>query len=89
MTFVENIFKHGIDKSSSQNRIDISLIHQDGYLLFQTRNHMHGKPVQKSSHGFGIQNLRKRLTLLFGTKFELNIDNTDHYFTAFLKVPLS
>ena len=38
MTFVENIFKHGIDKSSSENKIDISLIHQDGYLLFQTCN---------------------------------------------------
>jgi sensor histidine kinase YesM len=89
MTFVENIFKHGIDKSSNHNIIDISLIHQDGYLLFQTRNHVQKNPVQKVSHGFGIQNLRKRLTLLFGTKFELNIDNTDPYFTAFLKVPLS
>src|SRR5579863_4988418 len=36
MTFVENIFKHGIDKSSKKNSIEISLIHQDGYLLFQT-----------------------------------------------------
>jgi sensor histidine kinase YesM len=89
MTFVENIFKHGIDKSSSNNIVDISLIHQDGWLLFQTRNHIHEKPEVKASHGFGIQNLRKRLTLLFGTKFELNIDHTDPYFTAFLKVPLS
>jgi LytS/YehU family sensor histidine kinase len=89
MTFVENIFKHGIDKSSSRNIVDISLIHRDGYLSFQTRNHIHEKQVLKESHGFGIQNLRKRLTLLFGTKFELNIDRTDPYFTAFLKVPLS
>lgn len=89
MTFVENIFKHGIDKSSSHNKIDISLLHQNGYLLFQTRNHIQGKSIQKNSHGFGIENLRKRLTLLFGTKFELNIDNTYPYFTAFLKVPLS
>ena len=36
MTFVENIFKHGIDKSSSQNKIELSLVQQDGYLLFQT-----------------------------------------------------
>ncbi|HET7000442.1 MAG TPA: histidine kinase [Puia sp.] len=89
MTFVENIFKHGIDKSSSHNKVDISLVHEDGHLLFQTRNQVHKKQLQKESHGFGIQNLRKRLTLLFGTKFELNIDQSDHYFTAFLKVPLS
>jgi sensor histidine kinase YesM len=88
MTFVENIFKHGIDKSSKKNKIDISLIHQDGYLLFQTYN----KKVQQSqeiSHGFGIENLRKRLTLLYGTAFELNIDCSEHQFIAFLKVPLS
>jgi len=89
MTFVENIFKHGIDKSSNHNIIDISLVHHDGYLSFQTRNQIHKKPEKNVSHGFGIQNLRKRLTLLFGTKFELTIDHTDPYFTAFLKVPLS
>ncbi|MDB5134036.1 MAG: hypothetical protein JWP37_639 [Mucilaginibacter sp.] len=89
MTFVENIFKHGIDKSSSDNQIDISLIHQDRYLLFQTRNRIHDKPAQDAPHGFGIQNLRKRLTLLYDSKFELNIDNSGQYFTAFLKVPLS
>jgi sensor histidine kinase YesM len=47
MTFVENIFKHGVDKSSSHNMIDISLIQQDGYLLFQTRNHIHENQTQK------------------------------------------
>lgn len=88
MTFVENIFKHGIDKSSKKNKIEISLIHQDGHVLFQTSN----KKIQQSqeaSHGFGIQNLRKRLNLLYGTAFELNIDCSEDQFTAFLKVPLS
>ena len=89
MTFAENIFKHGIDKSSSENKIDISLVQQDGYLLFQTINLVHDKQLHPVSHGFGIENLRKRLELLYGTKFELNIENTGRYFTAFLKVPLS
>jgi sensor histidine kinase YesM len=87
-TFVENIFKHGIDKSSSDNEIEISLIHQNGYLHFQTRNRIHERPGEKNSNGFGIENLRKRLALLFGTAFELRTDHTDQYFTAFLKVPL-
>jgi sensor histidine kinase YesM len=89
MTFVENIFKHGIDKSSSENKIEISLIQQDGYLLFQTRNSIYEKPGATEHNGFGIQNLRKRLTFLYGTRFELNIDTADNYFTAFLKVPLT
>jgi sensor histidine kinase YesM len=89
MTFVENIFKHGIDKSSSENKIDLALVQQDGYLLFQTKNRIHDRPGTAEPNGFGIRNLRKRLTLLYGTKFELNIDTSDHFFTAFLKVPLT
>ena len=87
MTFVENIFKHGIDKSSSENKVDISLIQEDNNLIFQTRNPLYEH--QSDQHGFGIQNLRKRLTLLYDSKFELNVDFSDNYFTAYLKVPLS
>ncbi|HEY2583375.1 MAG TPA: histidine kinase [Mucilaginibacter sp.] len=89
MTFVENIFKHGVDKSSSDNKIDISLVQQDGFLLFQTKNRIHDKPGTEEYTGFGIKNLSKRLNFLYGEKFELNIDTTDRFFTAFLKVPLT
>jgi len=89
MTFVENIFKHGIDKSSSENKIDISLVQKDGYLLFETRNLVHDKPGANEHRGFGIENLRKRLTLLYGTNFELSVNNPGAYFTAFLKVPIA
>ena len=89
MTFIENIFKHGIDKSSSENKIEISLVQQDGYLLFQTKNRIHEKPGAAEPNGFGIKNLRKRLCFLYGEKFELHIDTSRHFFTAFLKVPLS
>jgi sensor histidine kinase YesM len=88
MTFVENIFKHGIDKSSSENKIEISLIQQDHFLLFQTKNRIHDKPGTTEPNGFGIKNLCKRLSFLYGEKFELNIDTSGNFFTASLKVPL-
>lgn len=89
MTFVENIFKHGIDKSSSENKVDISLIQQNGSMMFQTCNSIHPVASKEQCHGFGIENLRKRLTMLYGGKFELNIENNGQTFIAFLKVPLS
>jgi LytS/YehU family sensor histidine kinase len=89
MTFVENIFKHGVDKSSSDNKIDISLIQQNGSMMFQTCNRIHAVASKGQSHGFGIENLRKRLTMLYGNRFELNIEDNGQTFTAFLKVPLS
>jgi len=89
MTFVENIFKHGIDKSSSENKIEISLVQQKGSLIFKTKNLLHEKPGNDEPYGFGIKNLRKRLQLLYGEKFELRIITADNFFTAFLKVPLA
>jgi len=89
MTFVENIFKHGIDKSSSENKIEITLVQQDGYLLFQTKNRLHEKSGTNEPYGFGIKNLRKRLLLLYDERFELNVVTANNYFTAFLKVPLT
>ncbi|MFX1705985.1 sensor histidine kinase [Chitinophaga sp. CC14] len=88
MTFVENIFKHGIDKTSLQNHIDISLVKQENRLLFTTRNSLPQQPVHNNPRGSGIDNLRKRLTLLYGAGFILQTNTSGNYFTAFLSVPL-
>ncbi|HVI46513.1 MAG TPA: histidine kinase [Chitinophaga sp.] len=88
MTFVENIFKHGIDKSSTLNQIDISLKEENNQLIFTTKNSL---PEQANSHrsgGSGIDNLRKRLDLLYGKNYELKTEKTAAFFTAFLTVPL-
>jgi LytS/YehU family sensor histidine kinase len=88
MTFVENIFKHGIDKSRKQNKVSISLIQQDGYLLFKTGNHKVELTEHEQTGGFGIVNLTKRLGMLYGDKFELIVDKEGELYTAFLKIPV-
>jgi len=88
MTFVENIFKHGIDKSRKQNRVTISLVQQNDFLLFKTSNHKVDPEPGNQPGGFGIINLTKRLKMLYGDKFELTIDSEGELFIAFLKIPL-
>jgi len=88
MTFVENIFKHGIDKSRKQNQVSISLVQQDDFLFFKTSNRKGDSAADNQPGGFGIINLTKRLRMLYGEKFELTIDNEGELFTAFLKIPL-
>jgi LytS/YehU family sensor histidine kinase len=88
MTFVENIFKHGIDKASIDNKIELALVQQGRYLTFETKNRIFNQKADAAG-GFGIQNLRKRLELLYGNKFELTISNGEEMFTAFLKIPLA
>jgi hypothetical protein len=88
MTFVENIFKHGVDKISGCNQIAISLIQQKGYLYFSTRNTINRHAGQGMPGGLGLANLRKRLSILYEDNFELETASDGQYFTATLKVPL-
>ncbi|RFM27993.1 sensor histidine kinase [Deminuibacter soli] len=89
ITFVENIFKHGIDKSSSDNAIDIWLVRSNGSLYFETRNKMPQQPQINGPSGFGLKNLQQRLTLLYGDTYELNTNASGPYFIASLKFPVN
>jgi hypothetical protein len=88
MTFVENLFKHGIDRGAEGNKISLSLIQQDGSLLFTTENAIPRNPPATSKPGIGLRNLEKRLTLLYGDRFTLSTVRTETHYQAFLKIPL-
>ncbi|HEY6902614.1 MAG TPA: histidine kinase, partial [Puia sp.] len=88
VTFVENIFKHGIDRGSPGNRIGLSLVQQGDCLLFHTENALPKNPPFFGKEGFGLKNLQKRLTLLYENRFELSITRTETCFRARLKIPL-
>jgi hypothetical protein len=88
MTFVENIFKHGIDKIRGRNTIELWLIQEGGYLCFSTKNTLneHAGPIRPT--GLGLENLRKRLAILYSDKFELDTFNDGERYSATLKIPL-
>ncbi|TDW96304.1 sensor histidine kinase [Dinghuibacter silviterrae] len=88
MTFVENIFKHGIDKTSPLNSVDLVLSGDQNRLRFRTRNKLHRPPGTAPGSGFGIKNLRERLRILFGEDFELDTHVEGLYFVAFLSIPV-
>lgn len=89
MTFVENIFKHGIDKISGNNQVYISLYEKDQHLVLQTKNSLNRHVDARKEHGFGLNNLRQRLTILYGKNFDMHTTEDHQYFTACLKFPLT
>jgi hypothetical protein len=89
MTFVENIFKHGIDKISGNNKIYISLYEKDHHLVFQTKNLLNKHADPRQGHGLGLDNLRQRLMILYGKDFDMHATEDNQYFTARLKFPLT
>jgi len=88
MTFVENIFKHGIDRSGTHNKMCLSLAIKDDHLTFETENELPETPVVTGAQGFGLKNLQKRLTLLYGNNAELKTYRSERSFHSWLKIPL-
>jgi hypothetical protein len=88
MTFVENIFKHGIDRSGMDNKVRLSLMEQEGHLIFETENDLQEVAPVASTQGFGLENLQRRLILLYGGKAQLTVRRSEKAFHAYLKIPL-
>ncbi len=82
--FVENLFKHGIDKTLPENIVHITLEQQNGHLIFHTENTF-VKNNDKTTGGQGLTNLQKRLDLLFENNFEFNTTANGNCYKAFLK----
>lgn len=79
IVFVENAFKHGISYNKpSYIHIDIRY---DGHTVTaKFENSVHG--AKRSRHnGIGLENVRKRLELIYGNRYKMNIDDsaTDKY----------
>jgi two-component system, LytTR family, sensor kinase len=87
--FVENAFKHGI--SFRENSfIDISMTCSDNNIFFRCGNSLSAisSGVVVNSSGIGLENVRKRLELLFPAKHELKISKTENTFEVLLKIML-
>lgn len=80
--FVENAFKHGISFRST-SWIYITLTQDATKLYFKIHNSVHPKladdPEQAHS-GIGLENVRKRLELLYPNRHMLDIQATEHDF---------
>jgi LytS/YehU family sensor histidine kinase len=87
--FVENSFKHLSHFSNGRkNEIQIELGKQNGQVNFQIRNTTEGKQVHEVSDdgGIGLNNVKRRLELLYPQKHELNISEADGWFDVQLKI---
>lgn len=84
-SFVENAFKHGISYAAdSFIRIKVEL--SDGKVLFECTNSSH--PSEDSGqHGIGLENVRKRLSLLYGSSFLLSTREKDGCYGVLMILP--
>ena len=87
ISFVENSFKHG-DVLSSTAQIIILVKMKENILYFEVTNGIQSRS-KESTTGIGIENVRRRLELLYPTHHELDIKKTETEFRVTLTIDLS
>lgn len=85
--FIENAFKHGISYRE-RSFIDISMLANKDSITFRCANSLFkAREDNENSHsGIGLENVRKRLSLIFPGKHELKINKTDMAFEVLLYI---
>ncbi len=86
ITLLENAFKHGVSYRGGAF-IHTTLSIADEKLYYKVSNSLVPKTSEKQ--GMGLDNLRKRLMLLYGDKYTLTIDRMETIYSATLVLPIA
>jgi len=87
ISFLENAFKHGVSYQK-ESRISVQIqLNENKTLTFRCLNTNYGK-TDEQHHGIGLENIRRRLDLLYDSKYTLTINTDKDKFDVLLIIPL-
>lgn len=87
IAFVENAFKHGV-LSDAQNPVEIYLHADNNIITFKISNKK-AYTLKDSTGGIGLNNVRRRLHLIYPEKHTLDINENDDFYKVNLVLKLS
>lgn len=86
ISLIENAFKHGVS-ASKESHIEISMTSDEKTVLFTIENDNFPKKTDdQSGSGIGLQNVEKRLQLLYPNKHSFNTSVKDNRFLVHLEI---
>ena len=88
--FVENSFKHLSHYDTILNQVHIRISKQNGTMNFTVRNTTDGKQMKPvaGTGGIGLENVKRRLELLYPGQHILNIENDNGWFDVNLQIKI-
>ena len=91
MVFVENAFKHSASSQVYGISINITIdVDKDNILYFKCVNNYHSQSnVESLSNGIGLENVKKRLDLIYPNLYHLDIILEDETYTVKLNIKLN
>lgn len=86
---VENSFKHGVSKMLQHPWVELNITVEGQYLFFLLRNSRPQEAILPQHNGhIGLNNVKKRLQLLYSAAHELSIVNGTDSYETFMKIDL-
>lgn len=85
IVFVENAFKHGISYMNP-SAIKIRLTVNNKEIEFEVTNMLHSEIQKNNYKGIGLENIKKRLALIYPGRHEINVHKDDKIYSAYLKI---
>lgn len=91
ISFIENSFKHSLETLDKEIRISIKTRIENHYFLLTVENNWlkTNKDNSLNASGIGLQNVKRRLQLLYPGHHTLEINQYDNFFKVYLKIDLS
>lgn len=90
IVFIENAFKHSRNTADQKVYIEISLKTWGNKILFAIKNsfELSNDDINElnKNAGFGHDSVRKRLEILYQKEHELNIQNSNNFYTVLLQL---
>jgi two-component system LytT family sensor kinase len=89
LPLVENSFKHGVSRKRKDVWVRIKLDINPSIILFETENSVPDKKLiqeEGEKGGIGLDNLRKRLQLIYKEKWRLDTEETENSFKVILNL---
>lgn len=86
ISFIENAFKHGVSYRS-YSLICVAMQVEETNLVFTCSN-TNNRKKDHQHRGVGLENIQKRLKLLYGDNYTLSISENEESFNVLLIIPL-
>ncbi|MEO6868865.1 MAG: histidine kinase [Ginsengibacter sp.] len=88
LPFLENAFKHGTSQQLDRPWMSVDIIGKGNSLMFKVSNSKN-EYIPFRENGVGINNVKKRLELLYPGKYDLKINDEGEFFVVSLLIDLS
>jgi LytS/YehU family sensor histidine kinase len=89
LPFVENSFKHGVSEQLDQCWINLHMHATGNTFTFNLSNSRSNEAATEAPGGIGLQNIKKRLELIYPGNYSMTINEAPEIYSVKLEVQLS